>query len=128
MEILIVWVLLSVAVGVWAGNRGRSGFGWFVLAVLVSPLIAGVFLAVTQNHATTREAVNPETHGQCPACSEPVILTATVCKHCKSDIAERGGVRPIERKKTVKDSDTYKTVFWILFIIVVIALFAGGRA
>ena len=41
MLYLVGWVLLSVVVGFAANTRGRNGGGWFVLALLISPLIAG---------------------------------------------------------------------------------------
>ncbi|AHB47181.1 hypothetical protein W911_00235 [Hyphomicrobium nitrativorans NL23] len=45
MDLIIGWVLLSIAVGVGARNRfNRSGADWCVLSLVVSPLIAGAFL------------------------------------------------------------------------------------
>lgn len=48
MEIILLliffWLPIAIIVGVAANARGRSGFGWFLLAVLVSPLIAGLLL------------------------------------------------------------------------------------
>ena len=45
------WILLCLTltalpvwVGVVASKRGRNGFGWFFLAVFISPLIAGLLL------------------------------------------------------------------------------------
>ena len=46
MELLIfpwfvLWLAFSVIVGVFASQRrNRSGFGWFVLALLISPVLA----------------------------------------------------------------------------------------
>jgi hypothetical protein len=37
---------LPVWVGVVASKRGRNGVRWFVLAVLISPLIAGPLLLI----------------------------------------------------------------------------------
>jgi hypothetical protein len=44
MQIALVWFLLAVVVGVAANTRGRFGFGWFLLAVVLSPLIAGLLV------------------------------------------------------------------------------------
>jgi hypothetical protein len=42
-----LWIALSIAVGAFAHvRRGRNGLGWFVLALIVSPLVAGVFCAI----------------------------------------------------------------------------------
>ena len=42
----IIWFVLAFVIGVAAERRGRSGFGWFLVALLLSPLIAGILLAV----------------------------------------------------------------------------------
>jgi len=46
MLLLILWLAFAVLVGTAANARGRSGLGWFVLAILLSPLVAGVILAL----------------------------------------------------------------------------------
>jgi hypothetical protein len=38
--------VLAVVVGSAAGGRGRSGIGWLLLALIFSPLIAGLLLAI----------------------------------------------------------------------------------
>jgi hypothetical protein len=45
MIIIVCWFVLATIVGAAAGGRGRSRFGWFVLALIFSPL-AGVLLAI----------------------------------------------------------------------------------
>ena len=50
VEMFILWVALSIAVGLFASNyRNRSGFGWFVLSLLISPLLGFVFAAVSRS-------------------------------------------------------------------------------
>jgi len=49
MEIVIGWLMFAIIVGVSANSRGRSGFGWFVLAMVISPLIAILFLLALPN-------------------------------------------------------------------------------
>lgn len=47
MEIFIlgiIWFVVAIVVGVAAHQRGRNGVLWFLLAVLLSPLIAGLLL------------------------------------------------------------------------------------
>lgn len=44
IEIIIVWLFLCLLVGIGAGRRGRTGFGWFVLAFIFSPLLMGLLL------------------------------------------------------------------------------------
>jgi len=45
MEVVVLcWLILAVIVGVGANTRGREGGGWFLLAVIISPLLAGLLL------------------------------------------------------------------------------------
>lgn len=41
-----LWIVFALIVGAGASNRGRSGFGWFLLALILSPLLAGFALVV----------------------------------------------------------------------------------
>ena len=43
--ILFFWLLCAVGVGAIASSKGRSGIGWFLLAVIISPLIAVIIVA-----------------------------------------------------------------------------------
>jgi hypothetical protein len=90
MEIILFWFLVSIAIGVWASNKGRSGFGWFVLAVIISPILAAIFLAVSKDLSkpalspatATNDTPTTSTHVTCPDCAEYVRKQARVCKHC----------------------------------------------
>lgn len=44
--IFILWFLLCVCVAYGAENRNRSGLGWFVLSLIFSPIITGMFLII----------------------------------------------------------------------------------
>jgi hypothetical protein len=46
MELIAVWFVFAAGVGILASQRHRSGVGWFLLAVLISPLIAGFLVLV----------------------------------------------------------------------------------
>lgn len=49
MEIVFFWLLLAVLVGLFASSRGRSGFGWFLFAAVLSPLIGFIIVLVIQD-------------------------------------------------------------------------------
>jgi hypothetical protein len=49
MEILVFWLLLAFVVAIAAGSRGRSGAGWFILSVILSPLIGLILVLVLPN-------------------------------------------------------------------------------
>ena len=82
MEIFFFWLILSIAIGIGAASRGRSGFGWFLLSIVISPLIALILLALMPNKAVQTDKPNPDTHVKCPDCAELVLAEARVCKHC----------------------------------------------
>src|SRR4030067_1157037 len=46
IAVIPVWIGLSIAIAVIASKKGRSGFGWFLFALFLSPLIAGLFLLI----------------------------------------------------------------------------------
>lgn len=74
MWLLVLWIVIAVVVGVAASHRRRSGFGWFLLALLISPLLGAVLLLL----------LGPSRAGmdECGACLGLVPREATRCRHC----------------------------------------------
>lgn len=35
--ILVIWILFGIGAAIAASNKGRSGFGWFLLGILLGP-------------------------------------------------------------------------------------------
>ena len=89
MEFFVLWVGLSVVIAAMAHNRGRSGFGWFWLSLLISPLVALIAVLVAGEHkeAIDGRALADGTMRKCPQCAELVRVEAKICKHCRSDIS-----------------------------------------
>jgi hypothetical protein len=52
--ILFSWVMLSIVVGVAADGRGRNP-AWFLLALVISPLLAALLLLALPNLQTERQ-------------------------------------------------------------------------
>jgi hypothetical protein len=80
MDLITLWFVFAVAVGIIAASLRRSGLGWFLLAVIISPLIAGIVLLIAGRAG--EPAPSPSTHVKCPDCRELVLNEARVCKHC----------------------------------------------
>lgn len=45
----VIWLLFCIGVGALADSRGRSGFGYFLLSFLLSPLLGLIVVLVTRN-------------------------------------------------------------------------------
>lgn len=88
MELVVGWLMFSVVVAIIAVHRGRNGLGWLLLAVCISPLLAGILvLALGRPDADALDdRARPETHVRCPDCRELVRRDARKCKHCGSGL------------------------------------------
>ncbi|UEM09264.1 hypothetical protein J4G43_031555 [Bradyrhizobium barranii subsp. barranii] len=88
MEMFILfWFPLSIAVGVYASNKGRSGFGLFLLSVFLSPIVGLLFAlalrnkAADQRHAELLEALRkatPPLPAQSISTPEPAVKLFTL--------------------------------------------------
>ena len=57
METTVYWIslfLFSCLVSHFAVKKGRNGLGWFALAFLLSPLLAGIFLYFSDDLAEVK--------------------------------------------------------------------------
>ena len=59
MEMIAVWVFLAFLVGLWGDRRGRNGTGYFILALIFSPILIGLLLAVLGPVVPLRKAPDP---------------------------------------------------------------------
>lgn len=86
--LLPVWIICAVITAVIASNKGRSGFAWFFVGMLLG--LFGVILAlVVSKHDDVIEmnAVSTGEFRKCPFCAEVIKAEAVRCKHCGSDIS-----------------------------------------
>ena len=49
MGFVVLYIALCIIVGVAANTRGRSPAGWFLLAIVLSPLISGLLVLALPN-------------------------------------------------------------------------------
>jgi hypothetical protein len=125
MAIAFLYFGLSVAIGIWASNRGRNGLGWFGLSLILSPLLACVFLAVTKNlsHKNSNSNLN-EVYVRCSKCAEFVLPQANICNHCGSNLGPNFNY--LENKIDKNNSKNELLITdWILIAVIGLILMAG---
>ncbi len=82
VAVTIPYVTTSVGIVPYvARQKGRSGLGWAILSLLVSPVFA--LLALTAVPVRSRDA---DEIAACPYCAEDVKSDAVVCPHCRSNL------------------------------------------
>ena len=91
MEMLVIWLVGAVVVGAMAASRNRSGFAWFLLALVLTPVLMGLLLIVLRRGDEGQQAYTADTHLHCPECREVVRRDARKCKHCGSSITAPPG-------------------------------------
>lgn len=85
MDVVLLWTILAVCVGIVARARGRSGLGWWLFSMFLTPLLGFIMVALLPSRkppAPGGETPTPDTHVKCPDCAEFVRMEARVCKHC----------------------------------------------
>jgi len=61
MEFFFIWIVLAALVGLYASKQGRSGFGGFLVGLVVSPLIGFiVYLVLGESPNKSRDRIMEE--------------------------------------------------------------------
>ena len=91
MEWIVFWFAVAIVVGMYASSKGRSGFGYFLLSCLLSPIIGFLFAAIASPNREKAEqyALRSGDLRKCPFCAELVKKEAIVCKHCGRDFEKK---------------------------------------
>lgn len=84
----IFWLILCAVAGKIADQKGRSGWGYFIIAFFLSPLIGILLAAVlpTIQENLDKRKIRSGDSRTCPNCSETVKTGAKICKHCGRDL------------------------------------------
>ena len=100
LMLLFTWFMFCIIVGLFAAyRRGRSGLGWFLLSCLISPLLAGLLVAVLPDRRfIERQRQESLSSRKCPFCAELIRRDAIVCRYCGRDL------RPDELDKELHET------------------------
>lgn len=83
---IAVFSALAGAVGIIARDyHGKSGLKWFILSVILSPVLALLFLLAVADRPAQAAGPAPTTQAamkQCTRCGKDMRATATSCPHC----------------------------------------------
>ena len=92
MEIIaFFWFGFAIIVGVAANTRGRSGFGWFLLALIISPLLAGLLvLAMPHKRAGVVDLATMAAVEATPIGSQSGRCLRMRCKKKKRSVTSSG--------------------------------------
>ena len=84
MELFFFYIFFSVLVGFHADSKGYSGINFFVLAILLSPIIGFITTLILSptNEETGDKQIASGNKKRCPECLELLKVDASVCKHC----------------------------------------------
>jgi hypothetical protein len=77
---IIVWIGLGIVGAMISNNKGNSGFGGFILGVLLGPIGLLIAFFSSDNDQAKREKTGHTK--KCPFCAEYVKFDAIICKHC----------------------------------------------
>jgi hypothetical protein len=78
--VIIFWLLLSAGVGMLADSRGRSWFGFFLLAVFLSPLLGLIVVLVMRDEKKALEDARDRQLGEDRRMQELKTMAGAVAK------------------------------------------------
>jgi len=84
MRLFLIWIILSLMVGIIANGKGRSGGVFFFLSMLLSPAVGflSVLLASPSNEIRVARGLQSGSLKKCPFCAGICGALETVCSFC----------------------------------------------
>ena len=92
--VILVWIPLAFAACAYAWRLNRNGFVWGLVALVLSPLIAFIFLFALGEREDDDEEDEEDERVPCPFCAEQIRPEAVKCPFCRSEIPASPPDRP----------------------------------
>jgi hypothetical protein len=84
--LVFLWLCFALAVAAYADGKGRSFGLYFLISLIVSPVIGFLIVAVASSEGSVRVAADSTSVGEgmkkCPECAEVVRAEARKCRFC----------------------------------------------
>lgn len=79
------WLLLSSAIGVWASMWNHSFILFFVISIIVSPVLGAIIVLIIGKRKI------------CPYCAEKIKIAAIICPYCRNNIHNVESIKPMKK-------------------------------
>ncbi|HVI49949.1 MAG TPA: zinc ribbon domain-containing protein [Candidatus Sulfotelmatobacter sp.] len=84
--LVILWFGVSVIIAIAASARGRNPLIWFLLPLIITPLLAALLLLVVGGGSNSTQP--------CPRCRETIKIGAKVCRFCGHELPDHQNDAP----------------------------------
>ena len=85
MSIVGAWIIFAVIIGIAASSRGRNGIGWFLISVLLSPLLGLLLLIALPRQDAEARAIAAMAMGAARPHDSPTKTFRTTAVRDKRD-------------------------------------------